>query len=68
MEQSAGILTPQVRRQMQQGIADCASCRAKAAYLREIGLPNEELEQRAEHTATVIQAALDIDESLRKGR
>ena len=60
-----GVLTPAQRRAMQQGVADCASCKSKLQYLREIGTPNEELEARSDHTQAVLQTALAIDQQRR---
>lgn len=65
-DDKVGVLTPQVRRVLQQGLADCASCQAKLAYLRELGTPNEELEARADHTKSVIETALHIDQQRRQ--
>lgn len=65
MEDKTGALTAAQRRTLQQGLADCASCGDKAAYLRAIGVPNEELEARKDHTSNVIQTALDIDTQLK---
>lgn len=63
-----GVLTPTVRRTLQQGLADCTSCQSKLAYLREIGAPNEELEARADHTKSVIETALFIDQQRRESK
>lgn len=68
MDERPGVLTPQQRKQLQQGLASCAACGDKAAYLREIGFPDPELEARRDHTANVIQRALEIDEQIKKGK
>ena len=67
-EEKVGVLTPAQRRTLQQGLADCASCGTKLAYLREAGAPQEELELRRDHTANVIETALAVDAKLRDGK
>ena len=68
MGEKQGVLTPAQRRALQQSLASCASCGDKLAYLRSIGVPNEELEARKDHTSNVIQAALDIDAEIKSKR
>ena len=68
MDEKIGILTPTQRKNLQQSVAKCASCGDKLQYLRALGMPNEELEARRDHTANVSQAALDIDAEIKAKR
>lgn len=62
---SIGLLTPAQRKALQQALAKCASCGDKTQYLREIGFPDEELEARKDHTASIVARALEVDQQLR---
>lgn len=68
MNDNPGILPPATRKQYQQALASCASCGSKLDYLRQLGVPNDELELRNAHTQQTIQTALDIDTASRANK
>ena len=56
-----GLLPSTTKNQIRKSLAGCQSCIRITEYLRAIGSPDQETEDRANHLAKLAQAALELD-------
>ncbi len=61
MDDNPGLLPPTTKNQFRKALAGCQSCIRLTEYLRSIGSPDPETEDRANHLQRLVSAALELD-------